>query len=197
MQPPRPLVPVTQAMDEATRGAVSAGTEVVEMDFGEFDFAGSATPDELRPHSASRASTRISRSRNRRWSPLPVSGGARPESLWRPVVVEERNPRGRSLTRDRCTGSRRGGLARAAAGRWPLTGRSQFRVPPRPKRDDQTKVIGELRLSIPLYNVYLNEADEVVAAPAGGGQRVGVGTATSIAGFIGALAHSWREVLPR
>ena len=29
-----------------------------------------------------------------------------------------------------------------------------------PVADDQTKVIGSLRIGIPLYNVYLNEADE-------------------------------------
>jgi chemosensory pili system protein ChpA (sensor histidine kinase/response regulator) len=31
---------------------------------------------------------------------------------------------------------------------------------PHPSRDEQVKVIGELRIGIPLYNVYLNEADE-------------------------------------
>ena len=27
-------------------------------------------------------------------------------------------------------------------------------------QDDQVKVIGDLRIGIPLYNVYLNDADE-------------------------------------
>ena len=151
--------PSTQAMDEATKGAVSAGTEVVEMDFGEFDFAGTATPDERGataqaeqpPESAEVAEPAVEL--------LPSAWMESAESPVEAVVVEEAEPAPVEAIETVASAAIEVDLQEQPVEEAIDLG-EPVSEPAEAEADDQTKVIGELRLSIPLYNVYLNEADE-------------------------------------
>ncbi len=151
--------PSTQAMDEATKGAVSAGTEVVEMDFGEFDFAGTATPvergataqAEQPPESAEVAEPAVEL--------LPSALMEAAEPPVEAVVVEEAEPAPVEAIETVASAAIEVDLQEQPVEEAIDLG-EPVSEPAEAEADDQTKVIGELRLSIPLYNVYLNEADE-------------------------------------
>ena len=149
----------TQAMDEAAKSEVSAGTEVVEMDFGEFDFAGSATPVKLgvtaqaeqAPESAEVAEPAV--------ESLPSALMESAEPPVETVVVEESEPALVEATEPLAPAAVEVDLQEPPVEEAIDLG-EPVSEPAEAEADDQTKVIGELRLSIPLYNVYLNEADE-------------------------------------
>ncbi|QDL55697.1 Hpt domain-containing protein [Rhodoferax aquaticus] len=122
----------------------SAGTEVEEIDFGDFDFGTLDTPAEI-PASAVLVEGIDFSSADTRADLDPVS--SEPFDLAREVIEPDSEQ----------------GLPTQASVEQGAEEAAQVHEEPESAPevlDERIKVIGPLRLSIPLYNVYLNEADE-------------------------------------
>ena len=178
----------TQSMEESATSAPSSGTEVVEVDFGEFDF-GTSTPVEPEQQAATSAEAQAVQEGGGVEEPAlaaesdvasgetvpevasdePVADVASDEAVPAEVASDEAVP-AEVVEALPVEPEHPMALEEAAAQQQAWGAAEEVAPTPEPEPealasepaelDEQTKVIGELRLSIPLYNVYLNEADE-------------------------------------
>lgn len=143
----------TQAFDAKASGssvdAFAAATEVKELDFGDFDF-GDAKP-EVPAHSLDVPIEPVAEE-------LPLESLVTTEYA-ESIVLEEPAATVESLPAHAMSDDVQA-VTEPELEPESLVEALDVSEPAVMESDDQTKVIGHLRLSIPLYNVYLNEADE-------------------------------------
>ena len=155
--------PVSFGTTHVLRGAAPEAAEIPAHEaLDDFDFDIEASPGGRRgarrpPRSPSKSRASTSKAWPRSPGPLRLPRRWSPPQRKRPRMSRWkcRSPKPRTNLSSTCRTSTR--LPRRACG--PKRPRRP-RLEPAESVDEQVKVIGTLRIGIPLYNVYLNEADE-------------------------------------